>query len=490
MSARMSTAHRVACLLGCEEVRRADHKSFLRDPQRVRIRPFVLHQPREAEIDEFDHSRAGHEDVARLDVAVNQSLLERVLEAERRLTDILARLVNRQRPAVADQLGQVGPIHELHLVVVDVADAVGVEHLHHVRVFHFPEGLNLLLEPRLRGRVFQLLLTDDLERHVAAHARVVGLEHAPHPALTEQVEENVPAEFQLAPAAPEDFLDLERREPPRRLTSRASAWTSGRFDRSTPTIPGAAAAGAARYPGYGRRRWPSDRRRYSSSDHRRHWTREWLPVVVARPRRRKKEGVPFVRGSRSGMLTVNAIGATPMPTITVNAEPKTLPDPLTVADLLRHLGKDPRKLAVEVNRNVVPRIDHVTRRLADGDAVEIVTLVGGGSVALDPPMDKPLWKVGGFIFKSRLFTGTGKYTSYELMQQCMDASGCEVTTVAVRRERLVDKQRPKPARLPRSQAAHDPSRTRRAASAPKTPFAMRASPANCSRTWTTRGPTG
>src|SRR5262245_48554772 len=134
-----------------------------------------------------------------------------------------------------------------------------------------------------------------------------------------------------------------------------------------------------------------------------------------------------------------------MPKITVNAEPKTLPDPLTVADLLRHLGKDPKKLAVEVNRNVIPRTDHATRRLADGDTVEIVTLVGGGSGLASPererggePADHPL-KVGGFTFKSRLFTGTGKYATYELMQQCMDASGCEVTTVAVRRERLIDK---------------------------------------------------
>ena len=124
-----------------------------------------------------------------------------------------------------------------------------------------------------------------------------------------------------------------------------------------------------------------------------------------------------------------------MPTITVNAEPKSPPDPLTVADLLRHLGKDPKKLAVEVNRNVVMRTDHLTRHLSDGDAVEIVTLVGGGSGA---PEDKPL-QVAGFTFRSRLFTGTGKYASYELMQQCMDASGCEVTTVAVRRERLIDK---------------------------------------------------
>ncbi|HEV3436942.1 MAG TPA: sulfur carrier protein ThiS [Gemmata sp.] len=125
-----------------------------------------------------------------------------------------------------------------------------------------------------------------------------------------------------------------------------------------------------------------------------------------------------------------------MPSITVNAEPKLLPDPLTVEDLLRLLGKDPKKLAVEVNRAVVPRTDHPSRRLENGDTVEIVTLVGGGSGI---PSDSCL-KVGGFTFQSRLFTGTGKYTSYELMQQCMDASGCEVTTVAVRRERLIDKE--------------------------------------------------
>lgn len=56
-----------------------------------------------------------------------------------------------------------------------------------------------------------------------------------------------------------------------------------------------------------------------------------------------------------------------------------------------------------------------------------------------PPADKPL-KVGSFTFTSRLFTGTGKFATNELMQQCMQASGCEVTTVAIRRERLYDKE--------------------------------------------------
>jgi thiazole synthase len=123
-----------------------------------------------------------------------------------------------------------------------------------------------------------------------------------------------------------------------------------------------------------------------------------------------------------------------MPTVTVNEEPRAFPEPTTVAELLRALGKDPGKLAVEVNREVVPRADHAGRRLTDGDAVEIVTLVGGGS---GPPADKPL-KVGTFTFTSRLFTGTGKYADHDLMRRCMVASGCEVTTVAVRRDRLID----------------------------------------------------
>ena len=54
------------------------------------------------------------------------------------------------------------------------------------------------------------------------------------------------------------------------------------------------------------------------------------------------------------------------------------------------------------------------------------------------PIDKPL-VIGKFRFQNRLFTGTGKYTSLELMRDCMEASACEVTTVAVRRERLVDR---------------------------------------------------
>jgi thiazole synthase len=49
-------------------------------------------------------------------------------------------------------------------------------------------------------------------------------------------------------------------------------------------------------------------------------------------------------------------------------------------------------------------------------------------------------RIGKFDLQNRLFVGTGKYASYELMQKSLAASGCQVVTVAVRRERLVDKE--------------------------------------------------
>ena len=64
--------------------------------------------------------------------------------------------------------------------------------------------------------------------------------------------------------------------------------------------------------------------------------------------------------------------------ITVNGEPREVPDGATLASLMASLGVPRQRVAVEVNRELVPRSQHGSRRLAEGDAVEIVTLVGGG----------------------------------------------------------------------------------------------------------------
>jgi thiazole synthase len=56
-----------------------------------------------------------------------------------------------------------------------------------------------------------------------------------------------------------------------------------------------------------------------------------------------------------------------------------------------------------------------------------------------PELDKP-FQVGGRTLNSRLIVGTGKYATYDLMRQALDASGAEVVTVAVRRERLINER--------------------------------------------------
>lgn len=64
--------------------------------------------------------------------------------------------------------------------------------------------------------------------------------------------------------------------------------------------------------------------------------------------------------------------------IIVNSDPYELPAEATVADLLERLDVSRKGTAVEVNRQLVPRSQHADRALAEGDRVEIVTLVGGG----------------------------------------------------------------------------------------------------------------
>ena len=64
--------------------------------------------------------------------------------------------------------------------------------------------------------------------------------------------------------------------------------------------------------------------------------------------------------------------------IKVNDEPRELPADATVADLVAGLALGPRRIAIEVNRAVVPRAEYAAHHLAEGDAVEIIHFVGGG----------------------------------------------------------------------------------------------------------------
>ena len=62
----------------------------------------------------------------------------------------------------------------------------------------------------------------------------------------------------------------------------------------------------------------------------------------------------------------------------VNGEPRCVPPDCTVKGLLETLGITGQRIAVAVNRGVVPRSTFETHRLAPGDRIEILEAVGGG----------------------------------------------------------------------------------------------------------------
>jgi len=68
--------------------------------------------------------------------------------------------------------------------------------------------------------------------------------------------------------------------------------------------------------------------------------------------------------------------------ITLNGEPLDIAPGTTVAMLVLRLsgetGRDPRGIAVERNREIVPKSEHAATVLGEGDQIELVQFVGGG----------------------------------------------------------------------------------------------------------------
>jgi thiamine biosynthesis protein ThiS len=64
--------------------------------------------------------------------------------------------------------------------------------------------------------------------------------------------------------------------------------------------------------------------------------------------------------------------------VVLNGEGRTLDENITLGALLDQLDLAPKRVAVEVNRDLVPRAEYARTALHEGDHIEIVTLVGGG----------------------------------------------------------------------------------------------------------------
>ncbi|MGQ5700938.1 sulfur carrier protein ThiS [Sandaracinobacteroides sp. A072] len=128
--------------------------------------------------------------------------------------------------------------------------------------------------------------------------------------------------------------------------------------------------------------------------------------------------------------------------ITLNGEPRRLAAGTSVDALVLSLELPPGRVAVERNREIVPRSQWGAAVLGEGDQVEIVHFVGGGQQAAQNSAQDDGWQVAGRRFRSRLIVGTGKYRDYAQNAAAAEAAGADIVTVAVRRVNLTDRSQP------------------------------------------------
>ncbi len=130
--------------------------------------------------------------------------------------------------------------------------------------------------------------------------------------------------------------------------------------------------------------------------------------------------------------------------ISVNGKQQIVEEGTTVRELLNRMRVDSRKVAVEVNLEIVAKSAYDRTQLEEEDEVEIVHFIGGGDDAAPGGVDasEDTFVVAGRTFRSRLLVGTGKYRDYEENARAVEAAGAEIVTVAVRRVNVTDPDQP------------------------------------------------
>jgi len=117
-------------------------------------------------------------------------------------------------------------------------------------------------------------------------------------------------------------------------------------------------------------------------------------------------------------------------TVTLNGKPRKVEDGVSLLELLKALDVAPSRVVIEHNREIRRKDDFAKTVVRDGDELELVYFVGGGSTANDA------FVVGGRTIRSRLIHGTGKYASNEVLARCLEAAQPDMITVAIRRLNL------------------------------------------------------
>ncbi len=112
----------------------------------------------------------------------------------------------------------------------------------------------------------------------------------------------------------------------------------------------------------------------------------------------------------------------------VNGETKQYPENINVADIVSDLGLANKRIAVELNKEILAFDQYAQTAIKAEDTLEIVQAIGGGQ--------EDSFTIAGQQFKSRLLVGTGKYKDMQETRLAIEASGAEIVTVAIRRTNI------------------------------------------------------
>lgn len=118
--------------------------------------------------------------------------------------------------------------------------------------------------------------------------------------------------------------------------------------------------------------------------------------------------------------------------ITLNGKPYEAETEQTIAGLLEQTGHVVAHVAVEVNEEIVPKVQYAEYKIKDGDIVEIVTFMGGGNNMQKEAEKEDSFTLGGHTFTSRFILGSGKY-SLDLINAAVEHAGAQIITLALRR---------------------------------------------------------
>lgn len=112
----------------------------------------------------------------------------------------------------------------------------------------------------------------------------------------------------------------------------------------------------------------------------------------------------------------------------VNGESRQYAENITVADIVSDLGLANKRIAVELNKEILPFNQYTETGIKAEDKLEVVQAIGGGQ--------DDNFSVAGQQYKSRLLVGTGKYKDMQETRLAIEASGAEIVTVAIRRTNI------------------------------------------------------